>query len=100
MIVAGARHDQAADFRVAELLDESLHVAVERFLPQFLARAEVAAHASRIDPFIESRGIHGNLPAVAVADDADLRVTVARFLCEPIDSSQNLLYFISQDVPA
>ena len=53
------RGDHGGQFRVAELLQQPEHVAVDRLLPDVLPRVEVAAHADRVDPRVQRTGVQG-----------------------------------------
>jgi len=49
--------DQGRQFGVAELVEQAEDVAVDRLGPDRIAIVELAAHAGRIDPQVECRGV-------------------------------------------
>ena len=49
--------DQGRQFGAAELVEQAEDVAVDRLGPDRVAVVEVAAHAGRIDPRVECRGV-------------------------------------------
>ena len=87
-----------ANLRVAELLQQAEHVAVDRLLPDAVPVPEVAADANGLDPRVERPGIQRQHPALAVADDANLRI-LAAFLREPVHGGQHLLHLVADQVP-
>ena len=54
-----SRRDHGRQLRVAELLQQAEHVAVDRLLPDVVAVAEVAADAGGVDPRVERRRRRG-----------------------------------------
>src|SRR5262249_34654188 len=87
------------EFRIAKLLQQAEHVAVDGLFPDVVVGVEVAADADAADAGVERPRVQGQHPALAVADDADLRI-LATLLGEPVDGGEYLLQFVADQVPA
>src|SRR5581483_3886339 len=88
-----ARGDHGRQFAVAEMVEQAEHVAIDRLLPELLARAEVPADADRLDARFDGAAIEGEQAPLAVTENADRwMVLVAR---KPVDQSESFLHFIA-----
>jgi len=94
------RRNQGCQFRVAKLLQQPEHVAVQGLLPNVLPRIEMTADAHGVDAGIECGGVQGQQAALAPTHDADLRIPLAGLLDKPIDARQHLLQLVPNQVPA
>ena len=92
--------DQTGDLSVAELLEQSKHIAVDRLAPGVVPIAEIAAHADAIDPRVEGRRVECDHSAFTIAEDHDLLFADQAFRLESINQSQNFLHLIANQVPA
>ena len=102
--------NQGGNFRIAKFVQQSEDVPVNRLLPKPLACFEVAADHSGIDARVKSSGVEGNEAAFRIPYDADLRLPCwvlpvasslgTAFSLKPIHSRENLLDFVTNNVPA
>src|SRR5205807_8192863 len=94
--------DEARQLGIAELGQVAEHVAVDRLLPQVLARLEVTAHARDGNARIEGGGIQRQQTAFAVADHSEIALDLVHEVerAHAVDSGQDLLHLKPDDVPA
>ena len=67
----GAWRDHAGEFRVAEFPQQAPNVAIDRLLPDILARLKIAADQRGLDARVEASRIESQQTAFAVTRDAD-----------------------------
>ena len=66
-----ARQNQRGNLGVAEFVQQSPDIAIDRLRPDGLAAVEVSAHQRRVDPLVERGGIKGDQAPLPVAGHAD-----------------------------
>ena len=93
------RGNQRRDLGVAELFQQTPHIAFDRLLPEFFPAVEIAAHQARCHAFVDGRSREGNQSALAVARQANRRLALGRGV-QPIHRGEHLLDFVADHVPA
>ena len=79
----GPRHDERGDLGVAELLQQSEDIAIDRLAPDVVAVVEVTADADGLDPRVERRGVERDRPSLR-RSRRSLRAAPARVPGAPV----------------
>src|SRR5437667_3603997 len=100
------RPNETCDFGIAEFLQQTEDVPVDRLFPEALARPEVTACQYAVNPCVERSSVECDQAAFAIADHSKFRRLrpasgCGGFLfCKPIDRPGDFLHFIADDMPA
>src|SRR5207302_11465584 len=85
---------------VTELFEQAEDISIKSLLPTSLTRTKVATRAHRINSSVEGGRVLGQHAPFAVADNTDCWILRTGLFREPIDAGQDLLQFISDDMPS
>ncbi len=83
--------DQAGDFGIPELAEQTENIAIDRLAPKLLAGVEIPADARGADARVDGSGIKRQQSPFAVADDTDRMAAASGVGAEPIDGGEHFL---------
>ena len=93
-----ARSYESCQFSISEVVQEGPNITVDGLRPNLLARVEVGANESGIDPSVRGGGIEGEQAAFGITGHPDFLPLSVAPAVKPIHCGEHFLNFVADDM--